>query len=177
MHGTLRKTENVSVFHVCKGQRSFGIKGKGHRKHFPCPPKKPSLGAAELVWFITTHLALDKALHGLPRWHSCCCKSFQWCLTLATLRTTARQAALSMGLSRQEYWSEFPGPPPGDLPNPGINYHLPLVVKNLPANDRDIKRQVQSLSWEDPLEEAMETHSSILAWRIHGQRRPAGYGP
>ena len=25
-----------------------------------------------------------------------------------------------MGLSRQEYWSELPGPPPGDLPNPGI---------------------------------------------------------
>ena len=26
--------------------------------------------------------------------------------------------------------------------------------------------QVQSLSWEDPLEKRMETHSSILAWRI-----------
>ena len=114
----------------------------------------PSLGAAELVWFITTHLALDKALHGLPRWHSCCCKSFQWCLTLATLRTIACQAALSMGLSRQEYWSEFPGPPPGDLPNPGINYHLPLVVKSLPANDRDIRDRfnpwVGKMPWRRP---------------------------
>ena len=34
--------------------------------------------------------------------------------------TVARQAPLSMGFSRQEYWSELPGPPPGDLPNPGI---------------------------------------------------------
>ena len=29
---------------------------------------------------------------------------------------------------------------------------------------------VQSLVWEGPLEEEMATHSSILAWRIHGQR-------
>ena len=36
----------------------------------------------------------------------------------ATLWTVARQAALSMGFSRQEYWSELPCPLPGDLPNP-----------------------------------------------------------
>ena len=30
------------------------------------------------------------------------------------------QAPLSMGFSRQEYWSGLPFPPPGDLPNPGI---------------------------------------------------------
>ena len=34
--------------------------------------------------------------------------------------TVARQAPLSMGFSRQEYWSGFPRPPPGDLPDPGI---------------------------------------------------------
>ena len=34
--------------------------------------------------------------------------------------TIARQAALSMGFSRQEYRSESPCPPPGDLPDPGI---------------------------------------------------------
>jgi len=34
--------------------------------------------------------------------------------------TVALQAPLSMGFSRQEYWSEWPCPPPGDLPNPGI---------------------------------------------------------
>ena len=37
------------------------------------------------------------------------------------------------------------------------------VVKNLPAM---WETQVQSLGWEDPLEEGMATHSSILAWRI-----------
>ena len=38
----------------------------------------------------------------------------------ATPRTVAHQAALSMGFPRQEYWSGLPGPPPGDLPDPGI---------------------------------------------------------
>ena len=38
----------------------------------------------------------------------------------ATLWTVARQAPLSMGFSRQEYWSGFPCPLPGDLPDPGI---------------------------------------------------------
>ena len=34
--------------------------------------------------------------------------------------TVAHQASLSMGFSRQEYWSELPFPPPGDLLDPGI---------------------------------------------------------
>ena len=36
------------------------------------------------------------------------------------------------------------------------------------------KTQVQSLGWEDPLEEEMETHSSILAWRIPWTEEPGG---
>ena len=36
-----------------------------------------------------------------------------------TLWTVVHQAPLSMGLSRQEYWSGLPGPPPGDLPDLG----------------------------------------------------------
>ena len=39
---------------------------------------------------------------------------------VATLWTIARQASLSMGFSRQKYWSGLPFPSPGDLPNPGI---------------------------------------------------------
>ena len=37
----------------------------------------------------------------------------------ATPWAVACQAPLSMGFSRQEYWSGLPFPPPGDLPNPG----------------------------------------------------------
>ena len=38
----------------------------------------------------------------------------------ATLWTVAHQAPLSTGFSRQRYWSGLPCPPPGDLPDPGI---------------------------------------------------------
>ena len=38
----------------------------------------------------------------------------------ATLWTIAHQVSLSIGFSRQEYWSGFPCPPAGDIPDPGI---------------------------------------------------------
>ena len=47
-------------------------------------------------------------------------KSHQSCPTLCDHMTVARQAPLSMGFCRQEYWSGLPCPPPGDLPNPGV---------------------------------------------------------
>ena len=45
----------------------------------------------------------------------------------ATLWTIAYQAYLSMGLSRQEYWSGFPFPSPGHLPDPGIKPRSPAL--------------------------------------------------
>ena len=36
--------------------------------------------------------------------------------------TVVHHAPLSMGFPRQEYWSRLPFPPPGDLPNPGIEH-------------------------------------------------------
>ena len=48
-------------------------------------------------------------------------KSLQSCVRLfVTVWTLANQAPLSMGFSRQGYWSGLPCPPPGDLPDPGI---------------------------------------------------------
>ena len=41
------------------------------------------------------------------------------------------------------------------------------LVKNLPAMQ---ETRVQSLGWEDPQEEGMATHSSILAWKIPKDR-------
>ena len=45
------------------------------------------------------------------------------------------------------------------------------MVKYLPAKQ---ERRVQSLNWEDPLEEEMAAHSSILAWRIPWTEEPGG---
>ena len=50
----------------------------------------------------------------------CILNHFSCVWLFATLCTVVHQAPLSMGFSRQEYWSGLPFPPPGDLPIPGI---------------------------------------------------------
>ena len=50
-------------------------------------------------------------------------------------------------------------------------------VKGPAHQCRRHEMQVQFLSWEDPLEEGVATHLSILAWRSHGRRRLAGDCP
>ena len=54
--------------------------------------------------------------------------------------TITCQAPLSMGFSRQEYWSGLPCPPPGDLPHPEIEYMSPaspaLQADSLLLNDQ-----------------------------------------
>ena len=53
-------------------------------------------------------------------------------------------------------------------------WQVALAVKNLPAKQETQKTQVQSLGWEDPMEEEMATHSSILAWRSSQTEEPRG---
>ena len=48
------------------------------------------------------------------------------------------------------------------------------MVKNLPADAGDIKDVGSILGWEDPLEQGMATHSSILAWKIPWTEKPDG---
>jgi len=70
--------------------------------------------------------------------------SFSRVLLLETPWPVARQAPLSMRFSRQEYWSGKPFPPPGDLPNPGIQLgssalqadSLPLVPPGKPLSTK-----------------------------------------
>ena len=56
----------------------------------------------------------------------CVLSRFSHVQLFATLWTVARQAPLSMGFSRQEYWSGLPFPFPGDLLDPGIE-PMPLA--------------------------------------------------
>ena len=51
----------------------------------------------------------------------CVLSCFSHVRLFVTPRTVASQAPLSMGFSRQEYWSGLPCPPPGDLPSPGTD--------------------------------------------------------
>ena len=55
---------------------------------------------------------------------------FSRVLLFVTLWTIACQAPLSIGFSKQEYWSRLPLPAPGDLPDPGIE-PMSLVVPAL----------------------------------------------
>ena len=55
--------------------------------------------------------------------------------------TVALQAPQSMRFPREEYWSGLPCPPPGDLPNPGMEPRSPALqadalLSELPGNDR-----------------------------------------
>ena len=63
------------------------------------------------------------------------CSDAQSSLTLcASMDCIVYQAPLSMGLSRQEYWSGMPFPTPGDLPNLVIEPRSPVLqVDSLPA--------------------------------------------
>ena len=53
---------------------------------------------------------------------------FRGVCLFATAWTVACKASLSMGFSRQGYWSELPCPPPGNLPDPGI-YPVPPALQ------------------------------------------------
>ena len=50
-----------------------------------------------------------------------------------------------------------------------------LVVRNLPANAGDVRDAGQSLGREDPLEEDMTTHSSVLAWEVPWREEPGRF--
>ena len=66
----------------------------------------------------------------------CCVLSRYCCVPLCDPMACTRQAPLSMGFSRQEYWSGFPCPPAGEHPNSGIKPMSPaspaLLVDSLP---------------------------------------------
>ena len=76
-------------------------------------------------------------------------------VTSALSNSIAHQTPLSKGFSRQEYWSGLPCPPPGDLPDPGIETASPAS----PALQAD---SLPRVTWE-PVPEIVNTElNSIL---------------
>ena len=96
-----------------------------------------------------------------------CAKLLQSCLTLLSLWTVARHAPLSIGFSRQEYWSGLPFPSPGNLPNPGIKPsvtdYLPLSYQGRPRGDGE------ELAKETETEQLGRRWSqeSAVSWKPH----------
>ena len=68
----------------------------------------------------------------ISRWLVCVpAQSLLYVRLFATPWTVAHQAALSLGLSRQEHWGGFPFPSPGDRPDPGIEPPSPALAGGL----------------------------------------------
>ena len=116
---------------------------------------------------------------------SICAKSLGHVRLFETPWTVARQAPLSMGFSRQEYWSGLPflSPDPRIEPTSFGSPELaagsfplaPLVTQMIKISPAMRETWVLSPGQEDLLEEGIGT--SILAWDFHGQRRLVGYSP
>ena len=58
-----------------------------------------------------------------------------------------------------------------------VRVSISLDIRYLPAMQETEDMRIQSLSWEDPLEKEVATHSSILAWRIPWMEEPGGLSP
>ena len=127
----------------------------GHARHPELPAHRPRRGSQ--TWAVATMPSDSTVYVGLGRrrrgaglcllflsllpvlrcWFSAACVHVCSCDQLfVTPWTIAPQAPLSMGFSRQEYWSGLPFPPPGDLPSPGTEPGSPvspaLQVDSLP---------------------------------------------
>ena len=69
----------------------------------------------------------------LPHSAKTCVHSLSCAWLLATPWTVAYQASLSMGFSRQQYWSRLPFPSPRDLPHPGLKRRSALQADSFPT--------------------------------------------
>ena len=82
--------------------------------------KYPGNPVFEISWWIlASNTLLPQSVVHVPL-SACMLSRFSHVQLFVILWTMARQDPLSMGSSRQEYWSGLSCPPPGDLPNPGI---------------------------------------------------------
>ena len=95
-------------------------------------------------------------LHFLGR--LCVLSLFSHVQLFVTPWTVACQAPLSMGFSRQEYWSGLPCPPPGDLPDPGIE-PVPIMSPALAG-----RFFTTSATWEAPLPRASDANDLICVF-------------
>ena len=80
----------------------------------------------KIKWLCATFVFCHLSLHFDIRMPACLLSCFSHVQLFAILWTVACQVPLSMGFSRQEYWSELPWPPPRDLPNPRIKFPSPM---------------------------------------------------
>ena len=103
--------------------------------------RSPGKGHGNPLQYSGLENSVDSRVHGIAKsqtqlsdFHFCYSPHWKMCvlvvqsyLTLCDLWTVAHQAPLSMEFSRQEYWSGWPFPSTGDLPDPGIKPRSPAL--------------------------------------------------
>ena len=129
--------KNLTNVHTLQGcsdlSRDSEIYGRAsakmanHGTYHQRPPREDStLQGMCIEWGLSLTDDMGKCIHIVNVGNKCAdhyvcmLNRFRHVRLSATPWTAARQAPLSMGFSRQEYWSGLPCPPPGDFPNPGI---------------------------------------------------------
>ena len=133
------------------------------------------------IWEVHSHshltqMLLEGQLLNSRQWlnkiqSGCYLYSAVLCLVMsdsATPRTVARKAPLSMGFSKQEYWSALPCPPPGALPTPGIKPRSPaLQADSLPSEPpgKPMNTRVGSLSLLQGILPTSESNRCLLHCR------------
>ena len=103
----------------------------------------------------------------------------------ANLRTIAHQVPLSMGFSRQGYWSGLPFPFPGDLPDPGIEPKSPAFQADSLPSEPPEKRGKGSVQFsQSVMSNSLRSHelqharppSPSPTPRVHPNARPSSQG-
>ena len=111
-------------------------------------------------------------------WHACYMLSHFSQVLLCDPMACGLPDSLSMGFSRQEYQTVLPCPPPGDLPDPGVEPGSPTLQADSLLSEPPGKPEAWSLSlsvkesFSHLLEKEMAIHSSILTWKIPWTEEP-----
>ena len=137
----LRKNFNLSKRILCPWCSKSGTLGRvpeDHERQLPDAVQDACCSVAHSCLILCD--PINCSTPGFPVLHhllepACVLSRFSQVWLFATPWTVALQAPLSMGFSRQEYWGGLSCPPPGHLPNPGIEPAAPaLQVDSLPLS-------------------------------------------
>ena len=115
---------------ACQAPLPMGISRQEYWSGLPFPPPgylpHPGIEPVSLA-LAGGFLTAEPPGKHLKYWHPCVLSRFSCVSLFVTPWAEACQAPLFLGFSRQEYWSGLPFPPPGDLPNPGIEPMSPYI--------------------------------------------------
>ena len=127
-HILFPSSESLPYCSLCLEHTSLGCFFLSFRYSFPESPLLFCYFPVVPYLSCTNHLGNLNISAYEPHVHTCMLSHVQ---LFVTSWTRARQAPLSMGFSRQEYWSELPFSALGDLPNPGIEPKTPALAGGL----------------------------------------------